>query len=168
MGSFLCRPSGPIGALALTAAILTAAPLTGCGGPFPADTEGTLQRATGGTLYVGVTEHEPWTMLEDDGDVTGIEPELLEDYAATIDAEIDWTTGSESVLADELDNGELDIVIGGLTSSAPWTGKMAFTRPYATVRDESGQQQNMVMGVRAGENALLVSLETFLSEEVSP
>ena len=129
--------------------------LSACGA-IPADSEGTLDRATGGTLVVGVSEHRPWTTIEDSGAITGTEADLITGFAESIDAEIEWHTGPESVLADQTEEGELDVVIGGLTSEAPWSDKMALTRPY------SGDQ---VMGLRMGENELLVALERHLARE---
>jgi hypothetical protein len=41
---------------------------------------------------------------------------------------------------------------------------MALTRPYANVPAPDGGIQKMVIGVRAGENALLVALERYLAE----
>lgn len=129
--------------------------LSACGA-IPADSEGTLDRATGGTLVVGVSEHRPWTTIEDSGAITGTEADLITGFAESIDAEIEWHTGPESVLADQTEEGELDVVIGGLTSEAPWSDKMALTRPY------SGDQ---VMGLRMGENELMVALERYLARE---
>lgn len=133
--------------------------LTGCGS-IPADSVGTLDRATGGSLVVGVSEHEPWTEISEDGQYSGSEVELIESFADSIDAEIEWQHAPESVLAGRIDNDQLDIVIGGLTNSSPWTTHMAMTRPYASV-----DGQNMVMGVRMGENELQVALERHLAEE---
>ncbi|MDO5668459.1 MAG: transporter substrate-binding domain-containing protein [Corynebacterium sp.] len=130
--------------------------MLGACGSIPADTEGTLDRATGGTLVVGVSEHRPWTTIGDDGDITGTEADLISSFAETIDADIEWHTGPESVLAELIEEGELDIVIGGLTTDAPWSDAMALTRPY------TGDQ---VMGLRMGENELMVALERHLARE---
>lgn len=139
--------------------------LTGCG-TIPADAEGTLDRARDGTLVVGVSEHPPWTVVNaDTGEVTGSEADLIKGFADSINAEIEWRPGAESVLAGEIKEGELDIVIGGLTTSAPWSSQMALTRAYASVDSEDGQTENMVMGVPLGENELMVALERFLAQE---
>ena len=50
--------------------------LSACGA-IPADSEGTLDRATGGTLVVGVSEHRPWTTIEDSGAITGTEIKII-------------------------------------------------------------------------------------------
>jgi polar amino acid transport system substrate-binding protein len=153
------RPTVRLAALFLSAAPL----LSACGtiAALPADVDGTYDRASDGNLVVGVSEHLPWVNVDDDtGEVTGIEADLLNSFARSINAEIEWHPGPESVLAEQIRDGEVDIVVGGLTTSAPWSSHMALTRSYATVEEE-----NMVMGVRLGENELLVALERHLARE---
>lgn len=140
-------------------ALGTAAALSGCT-TIPADSIGTLDRATGGTLVVGVSEHQPWTDVTADGEYSGSEVELIESFADSIDAKIEWHNAPESVLAGLISEDQLDIVIGGLTTSSPWTTHMATTRGYASVAGE-----NLVMGTRLGENELLVALERHLARE---
>lgn len=53
-----------------------------CGGAFPRDTDGNLDRITGGALRVGVSENPHWTEVLDDGRVTGREVDLVTDFAA--------------------------------------------------------------------------------------
>lgn len=139
--------------------------LTGCGRSFPDDSRGTLEQATNGVLRVGISENPPWTDVADDGTVTGSEVELVQAYAESINARIEWVPGSESVLADQTKHDQLDVVIGGLTKDSPWTDKIALTRPYQSVPAADGSTDKMVMGVQLGENALLISLETFLAEQ---
>lgn len=140
--------------------------LAGCSEQgFPRDPEGSLVRATGGQLYVGVSPNEPHTSVDDDGSVSGSEVRIIEDWAASIDAEVVWTVGSESVLAERIKLGELDVLIGGLASDSPWTTHAAFTRPYAEVPGPDGTPRKLVIATRLGENALLVNLEKFLVDE---
>ncbi|MGP9709497.1 transporter substrate-binding domain-containing protein [Brachybacterium sp. AOP24-D1-21] len=148
--------------LILLGALLLAA--AGCQGSFPADTQGTLDRVTGGELRVGIAENPPWTEVAPDGAVSGSEVDLLSDYAETIDAEIRWVPGGENVLAAEMKEGNLDLVVGGLASDVPWTSEIALTRPYTTTQGPDGKPVDIVMGVRPGENALLVDLERYLAE----
>lgn len=136
---------------------------TGCLGSMPRDSQGTLDRATGGVLRVGVSEHPPFTVVGENGDVSGEEVDLIQQYAAGIDARIEWTAGPESVLSEAMKNGDLDVVIGGFTADAPWTSTIAFTRPYTTLERRDGSTAKVVMGVRPGENALMVDLELFLA-----
>lgn len=148
-------------------ALLLAAVLmvSGCQGSFPADAQGTLERASGGELRVGVSENPPWTEVGPDGSVSGSEVDLVTRYAETIDAQVEWVPAGENVLAAEMGAGTLDMVIGGLPSDAPWTSDIAFTRPYTTTTGPEGKKVEIVLGVRPGENALLVDLERFLADQ---
>ena len=138
--------------------------LVGCGVQIPADPHGTLERVEGGTLRVGATELSPWVEMDAGGEPTGLEPELVTEFAETLDAEVQWATGSEAHLLDALERGEIDMVIGGFRDDTPWTDGGAVTRPYTERRTEHGVEKH-VMIVRMGENALLTELETFLHEE---
>jgi polar amino acid transport system substrate-binding protein len=106
--------------------------LTGVACGIPRDPEATLDRVTGGTLVVGVTESDPWTILEGDEPTGGVEVRLIEDFARSIDAEIEWIAGSEEELFGALELGELDLAIGGFSSTNLWSSKITFTHPYLT------------------------------------
>jgi polar amino acid transport system substrate-binding protein len=58
--------------------------------------------------------------------------DILEDFAETIDARIEWTHGSEEELFGAMELRELDVVVGGLTSVSPWAAQVTFTHPYIT------------------------------------
>lgn len=146
------------------AAALASCAFVACGS-LPHDADGTLDRARGGTLVVGVSEHRPWTIIDDHGGIHGSEADLIRGFADRIGAEIEWRPAPESVLAGEVKEGRVDVMIGGLTADTPWSGEIAVTRPYTTVADGDGGREDMVMGVRQGENALLVELERHLARE---
>ena len=112
----------------------------GCG--VPRDPEKTLEQVTGGVVRVGITGSDPWTALEGP-EPTGVEVELVKQFAATVDARIEWVEGSESDVFEALEVREIDLAIGGFTSESPWAGKVAFTHPYITVP--------AVVGVPQGE-----------------
>lgn len=138
---------------------------SGCLGTFPNDAQGTLEQAAQGELRVGVSENPPHTRVDPDGQVSGTEVDLITEYANGIGAEIQWSPGGENVLAEAMGAGELDIVIGGLSSDAPWTSDIALTRPYATIRAPDGSTKKLVMGVQPGENALMIDLELYLARQ---
>jgi ABC-type amino acid transport substrate-binding protein len=149
--------------------VVAALLLTGCAGGFPADPDGTLDRITGGVLRVGVTENPPWTVAGPETDPSGTEVDLVREFAATRDAEVEWVPGSEEVLVGRLERGELDLVIGGFTTASPWADQAALTYPYATVLTPQGAPEPHVMAAPLGENGFLVALETFLlDQEVQP
>jgi polar amino acid transport system substrate-binding protein len=122
--------------LALASAALTLLVLlAGC--QFPQDPEGTLDRVRGGTLRVGVIDSPPWAETTA-GEPRGVEVRLIESFAVSQDAEIEWYEGSESELVEAMTGFQLDVVIGGLTRSSPWMKEVALTRPYLDTEIEIG------------------------------
>jgi polar amino acid transport system substrate-binding protein len=83
-------------------------------------------------MRVGIIERPPWTTLEG-GKPAGVEVDLVEGFARSLDAEIDWFPGSEAELLTALEERELDLVIGGFTVDDPWAQKITFTQPYAVI-----------------------------------
>jgi polar amino acid transport system substrate-binding protein len=136
--------------------------LAGCGVSIPADPEGTLERVTGGTLRVGVSPNPPWTEVTQDDDPTGTEIGLVEEFAATLSAEVSWTVGGEEALIKAMEHGALDLVIGGLTADTPWVAHAAVTQPYGEATGPHGDRIELVMAAPPGENAYLLTLEKFL------
>lgn len=143
--------------------------LTGCASSFPADPQGTLEKAQGGTLRVGASINGDWVRISADtsgavrsSDVQGTEADLVRDFAAQLGADVEWVAGTEQVLAEELKHGGLDLVIGGLDDKTPWVTHAGLTRPYAESRDERGNLHKHVMLVPMGENAFLLELDKFL------
>lgn len=150
------RPStrrlGAASILALTGLI------AGCDA-LPKDPEGTLSRARGGVLRVGVSEAAPW-VVDSAGapaEPAGIEPDAIRAFARSLDAEIQWHRGGADEVLRLLEHRELDIVAAGLTRASPWNGRVALTRPYARA---GGDER--VLATAPGENALLVALERHL------
>jgi polar amino acid transport system substrate-binding protein len=127
----------PLGVLACLACVTF---LNACG--IPRDPEATLDRVTGGTLRVGYAFNDPWVVPGEDGP-GGVEAELVERFAADIDAEIEWTEGSEAEVIEALEVGELDVAIAGLAATAPWTDMAAITHPYVTTQ--------VVVGIPEGD-----------------
>jgi len=138
--------------------------LAGCGIQIPSDPDGTLEHVEGGVLRAGVSPNGEWVQVGE-ADPTGVEAEALVDFADSLDADVEWTVGSEESLVRGLENGDLDVVAGGLTDKTPWTNKAGTTRPWAETTLDDGKKVKLVMLVPLGENAFLSHLETFLTEE---
>jgi polar amino acid transport system substrate-binding protein len=113
----------------LAAVLVLSLPLPAC--QWPRDAEGTLDRVTGGTLRVGLVEAEPWVVLDDD-QPGGVEVRLVQELAVRLDTEVEWVRGSESALMEALHVRAVDLVVGGLDSSAPWQDRASLTRHYLT------------------------------------
>ena len=152
----------------MAAAMLTSAlALTACGTSFPTDPAGTLDRVSGGTLRVGVSDNGEWVSLPASGEPQGREPDLVRAFAAKLGAEVEWSEGTEHVLAEGLKHGELDLVIGGLNDKTPWEKDAGLTRSYAESVDTRGQGRKHVMLVPKGETAFLLELDRFLASEAA-
>jgi polar amino acid transport system substrate-binding protein len=133
-----------------------------CG--LPRDPEGTLDRVRGGTLRVGFVVDTPWVIAAGAG-AGGIEGAIAAELARDLGARIAWTHAAETPLLEALHEGDLDLVIAGLTKSSPWAAKVSFTRPYyidtTTVHGERTEVPHVV-AVRPGENAWQVHVERVL------
>lgn len=149
--------------LSVVAVALTAVSLTGCA--LPPDPDGTLEGARGDVLTVGVTSAEDRATVSDEGDATGIEPELIRGFAAILDADVVFVEGSEAELVDLLERDALDVAIGGFLDDTPWVDKAATTLPYAETTGPTGKTQKHVMLVPLGENAMLLALDRYLNTE---
>lgn len=149
----------------VTLALTLVLGLSACSADLPKDPDGTLDRITDGVVVVGITENPPHTQISDDGGFAGSEVDIVTAWADGLDAEIEWVPGAEAVLMEQLKQGDLDVVIGGLTSNTPWSTHAALTRPYAETVRPDGKETDLVLAARMGENALLVNLEQFLIDE---
>jgi len=103
----------------------------------PKDPEKTLERVQHGVLRVGVVQEPPWALIND-GQVLGLEVEMVYQLAAVLQARIKWVAGGESKLMEALRRYELDLVVGGLTSDSPWRRRVALTHPYFCSRTMIG------------------------------
>lgn len=163
MGADRHRRRGPTAVVAM----LTSTVVAGCGLQIPTDPDRTLAqvRATG-ELRVGVSPHPPFTTLPSHpgGEPGGGEVVLVRRFAEEQGAEALFVVDGEEALVKLLETGELDVMVGGLSSRSPWSTKVALTRPYTRTQEE-GRTVKHVMAVVRGENALLSELERFLDEE---
>ena len=133
-----------------------------CG--LPRDPESTLERVRGGTLRVGFVVDTPWVTESGKG-AGGVEGVIAAELARGLGARIAWTHASETPLLTALHDGDLDLVIAGLTEESPWAAKASFTRPYyvdtITVNSERSEVPHVV-AVPPGENAWQVHVERVL------
>jgi len=136
---------------------------TGCGVQMPADPDGTFTLMQDGTLRAGASIDGD--LVRDDGGVlTGGAVSLVEKFAIEHGADLEWTIGSEESLVGALEAGNLQIVVGGMSSASPWSERAGVTRPYDVIPGADGR--DIVMLVPLGENRLLFELESFLDQEV--
>ena len=84
-------------------------------------------------------------------------------FAGDLDADVEWTVAGEEELVRLLEEGEIDLAVGGFTDANAWVDEVGLTRPYAEV-DVAGTTEAHVMMVPMGENALQSRLERWLDE----
>ncbi|MDY0828048.1 hypothetical protein SK224_02795 [Microbacterium sp. BG28] len=141
--------------------VTLAAALAGCG--VPADPDGSLDRITGGVLRAGASPSGDLVVV-DGGEVSGVLPEVVEDFAASRDARVEWTVDSEEDLVDDLASGRLDVAVGGMTAQTPWAEQVSVTRAYPDLPGANGA--DVVLLLPMGENGLQAAIERFLDEEL--
>jgi polar amino acid transport system substrate-binding protein len=117
------------------ALVVLVALVGGC--QYPQDVEGTLDRVDDGTMRVGVIEDPPWVELGK-GEPRGVEPALIRDFARELDAEIEWVEGTEADLIAALEGFQLDLAIGNLTRSSPYSTDVGLTAPYVDTEIQIG------------------------------
>lgn len=120
----------------LVLACLVAVLAAGC--QYPRDPDGTLDRVQGGVMRVGAVEADPWVIIEGDEPTGGVEVELVRAFAERLDARIEWLQGSEEELVDAAKEGQVDLLIAGMTNRSRWKKDVAFTRPYVQTRTVIG------------------------------
>lgn len=137
----------------LRLALVLAASVVAVACDAPRDPEGTLERVTGGTMRVGVSESDPWVILSG-AEPAGIEVELVERLARELDAEVEWVEGTVDDLAGALHVRELDLVVAGLTSSSGIASEAALTHPYVTTQVVVGTPDGVLEDVAGVEVAV--------------
>jgi len=132
--------------LVLVFLVLALVPISvGC--DFPRDPRGTLEGVRDGTMRVGIVGNDPWTRPEG-GSASGVEVELLEDFAEKLGTETSFVPGTTSELLEAAKQGEVDVLVGGFTDTSPGVseGKEAgVTGTYLITR--------FVVGVPPGRTA---------------
>ncbi|WP_295776507.1 hypothetical protein [uncultured Microbacterium sp.] len=152
------RPSRPALATVVFALMLV---LSGCGIRIPADPDGTLERISGGDLRVGASPAAGLVSVNGD-EVSGSMAVAVNGFAASREAHVVWTVGSEEELVDGLENGRLDLAIGGMTEQTPWSERVSVTRSYPALSPDG---REIVFLLPMGENALQSALEGYLDDK---
>lgn len=151
----------------LVSGIVTAAVLavvtTGCGVTIPSDPDGTLSRiVSSGELRAGASPAGD-ALSVDGQDVSGPLASLVEGFAAEQGARVAWVVAGEESLVDDLEAGDIDLAVGGMTTASPWSERVSVTRGYDGIVD--GDDRSFVVLLPLGENALQVALEAYLDRE---
>jgi ABC-type amino acid transport substrate-binding protein len=131
-------------------------------GSVPRDPENTSDRLSSThELRVGVTDNGEWANAGS-AEPTGIEPDLVRQFASRLGAKVFWTRGSETSLAQQLKQHELDIALGGFDAKTPWKSIAGVSQPFA----ETNDKKKHVFLAAPGENRFILTLDTFLAEHM--
>ncbi|HJX77060.1 transporter substrate-binding domain-containing protein [Glutamicibacter sp.] len=155
-------PSNSRGGTALISLSLIVV-LAGCSQAIPVDPEGTLNTVRNGTLRIGLSPHDSFVEIKGSS-YQGSEVELAKDFAQSLGATPEFIVGGEESLVKKLEEDQIDLVVGGISSKTPWSKKVGRTRPYTQAIDEKGKKEKLVLLVPPGENAFLGELEYFLDQ----
>ncbi|MBP5980525.1 MAG: transporter substrate-binding domain-containing protein [Halomonas sp.] len=101
--------------------------LTGC--RYPVNIERPMADMQGGELNIGLSENPPWVINTEQGPA-GLEVEIIQALAESMDATINWHWNSEGNLLAALSQYQLDLVIGGLTQDSNVNALAAPTKAY--------------------------------------
>lgn len=126
---------------------------------MPWDPAGTLERVRGSVIHVGISHNPPWTDICTAGEPAGKEAEAVRRLAVVLDARVEWHHGGEAELMTQLEQFELDLVIGGLTDDTPWKNRVGLTRPHT-----KSKEHHYVYAVPPGENGWIVFLDRQLKQ----
>lgn len=148
---------------ALVIALVAALAVTGCG--IPTDPDGTLDRVRDtGVFRAGATPAGDAVTVTD-ATPSGPLVELVDRFAASEGAEVEWTVGGEEKLVGQLEAGALDLVAGDFSEQTPWVDRVSVTRGIRGV-DGLGDRP-VVLLLPLGENAMQAAVEAFIDGEAA-
>jgi len=96
---------------------------------FPKDPDDSFEKSKNDRLMTGIIPGSPWITFEN-GIPSGIEAEIVNDFAARNNLQVQWVTGTEDALLSLLKERKLHIVAGGLIKDTPWKKEIGMTRVY--------------------------------------
>jgi polar amino acid transport system substrate-binding protein len=102
-------------------------------------------QSTGKTLVVGTSaDYEPFEYLDENGDFTGFDIELMEEVGERMGREIEWQDIAFDGLIGSLQSGKIDAIIAAMSATPEREEQVDFTDPYfigadaIIVAEESG------------------------------
>ena len=86
---------------------------------FPRDPNHTLETVlSADEMVVGAVEHPPWVILDGNAPPAGAEVELVQAFADELGVDVTWRRLSAFDALEGLEQGKLDLAIGGFTRKA--------------------------------------------------
>ncbi|MBN1247376.1 MAG: basic amino acid ABC transporter substrate-binding protein [Anaerolineae bacterium] len=85
----------------------------------------------GGTLVVGTSaDYEPFEYIDEDGNYTGFDIELMEEVASRLDMELEWQDIAFDGLIGALQSDKIDAIIAAMSATPEREQQVDFTDPY--------------------------------------
>lgn len=84
-----------------------------------------------GKLRVGVSLFVPWTMQDNNGQLSGFEIDVANKIALDMGVEAELKVYEWNSIIDALNTGEIDMIAGGMAITPARALKVNFSRPYA-------------------------------------
>ena len=102
-----------------------------------------------GTLRVGVSEFVPWTMKTADGDLVGFEIDVAKKIASDMGVAAEFKVYDWTDIIPALDEGEIDLIAGGMAMTPASALQVNFTRPTAESGIGIATNTEMTMDVKS-------------------
>ncbi|MDT0577080.1 hypothetical protein RM533_12980 [Croceicoccus sp. F390] len=127
--------------------------LAACG-PYPRDTAGTVERIERtGTLHAG--------LVAGTADPAAAKA-LTRQAARQWQAKVAWRTGSASALLQQLEAGEVDLVVGEWARSSPLGNEVSLSAAIASAEPSDAQEPALRLARKPGENRLVTATDTLV------
>lgn len=120
---------------------------------FPKDPRGSFEKAKASDLRVGVINDVPWAH-SDGQSAAGWDAGIVKGFAEKHYMLVKWVPGAEHDLIPALEEGELHMLIGGITKDSPLKDLVGLSNPYCkeeiVIRGLGGNSdiQNREVGVK--------------------
>ena len=96
---------------------------------FPKDPRGSFEKAKTTGLLVGVINDVPWA-YSDGQSAAGWDADIVKGFAEKHNMRVEWVPGAEHDLIPALEEGELHMLIGGITKDSPFKHLVGLSNPY--------------------------------------
>jgi polar amino acid transport system substrate-binding protein len=115
---------------------------------FPRDAEDSLDKIQNNSIRVGFTNATPWVWPSGDS-ASGIEAEIVTEFAKSLNAKVEWVEGTEEQLYDALKKDEIDMLVAGITAKTPWKEEVGLTKPYIETQIVIGQHPSQKLNAQS-------------------
>lgn len=130
--------------------------VAGC--DLPKDPDGTLERVSGGALRVGVVPGNDRAAAED--------RRIVDALAQALRSRPVFQHADAHQLFHELEQGRLDLIVGGLPTNTPFSKNAGLTRKAGPLM-RPGSSQDRVLALPAGENGFLLAVNRAIEQAKS-